>query len=174
MRTDVRIELTKQKSDESPLSEAEQFTPIANLRVNSRAISVRFKVLSIEKPRIVSSTHSQRRHLVTKAIVADETGRIDMILWNDDVEELRVHKTYSLKGGHVKVYEECMQLSRGRLGRLEKSPENLEDINQTLNMSRPFMGRRRRMKKRPRSRSGRTLGGVPGREKKGYCSSKGF
>ncbi|MHA1958659.1 MAG: hypothetical protein ACW99U_00355 [Candidatus Thorarchaeota archaeon] len=131
-------------------------------------------MLSIEKPRIVSSASSQRRHLVTKAIVADESGRIDMILWNDDVEELHVNKSYSLKGGHVKVYEECMQLNRGRLGRLEKSVENLKEINQTLNMSTPFMGRKRRMKKRPRSRSGRTLGGVPGREKKGYCASKGF
>ncbi|UCE11761.1 MAG: hypothetical protein JSW61_07480 [Candidatus Thorarchaeota archaeon] len=167
-------ELPLQRNDENCQSEEVEFTSIAQLRTTSRAVTTRFTVLSVEEPRVISSKNSRRQHLVTKAIVADESGRIDMILWNKDVDELRPEKTYILRGGYVSVYEECMQLNKGRSGSLKLIPKNLQGISRTPNMSKPFMGRQRRTKKRSRSRSGRTLGGIPGREKKGYCSSKGF
>lgn len=106
-------------------------------------------------------------------MVGDQTAIINLTLWNEDIDVIEEGRTYTLLSGLVNVYDECMNLSRGRLGEYLDSLAPIEIVNEEINMSRPFMGKPKR-KKKARSPTGRSFRGTAGREAKGYCSRKSF
>jgi ssDNA-binding replication factor A large subunit len=148
-------------------------TDISEITPECRHITVLFRVLSMEEPRTVTSRKWGTKYLLTKAVVGDATGTITLTLWNLDKEHVRVDGTYLLRGGRVTVYDECMHLSKGRQGEILRSEIPVGFVNESVDMSKPFMGRAPR-RKRPRTKSGRSFSGDPGREGKGYCTWKSF
>ena len=151
----------------------ENWTPIAKLTVESIAVNVRFSVIKIGSPRQVTARATGKPHLISECIVGDESAIITLTLWNEDIDEIEIGKTFELQNGYINIYDECMNLSKGRWGTIRLSSSDIVQVNGTINMSRPFMGRPRRRKQK-RSPTGRTFQGAPGRESKGYCSRKGF
>ncbi|MHA1638001.1 MAG: hypothetical protein ACTSUB_08300 [Candidatus Thorarchaeota archaeon] len=150
-----------------------QYTTIRELTPQSHNVSLIFKVLHVDEPRRVTARRTGKNHLVAKAVIADSTAKIDLILWNFDVDEIKPGNTYTLTGGRVEVYEEAMQLAKSRSGEFSLNTYALEDVNPEFNMSRPFIWRKKK-RKRPRSKTGRTLDGAQGKSSKGYCSFKEF
>ena len=150
-----------------------EYTTIRELTPQSHNVSLVFKILHINEPRKVVAKRTGENHLVVKAIVADSTAKIDLILWNFDIDEIESGNTYTLTGGRVEVYEEAMQLVKSRSGEVSLNIQSLEDINPEFNMSCPFIWRKKKRKK-PRSKTGRTLDGSQGRSIKGYISHKEF
>ena len=148
-------------------------TDIAEITPESGHISVRFRVLSMEEPRTVTSRKWGTKHLLTEAVVGDSTGIVTLTLWNLERDYIEVGGTYLLRGGRVTMYDECMQLALGRQGEIAQSEYPIESINESMDVSRPFMGLAPR-RKRPRSKRGRSFRGDPGREGKGYCTWKSF
>lgn len=146
-------------------------TKIADLTRNTRNVTVEFKVIYKRNPRVVMSKRSGKRLLVADARVADSSAQIELVLWNEEAEEIEQGSVYRLTNGTVIVHEESLQLGRGRNGCFTRLPTKEMATNESLDMSVPFLGGR---KKRVTSSSGRTFDGVSGREAKGYCSSKGF
>jgi len=162
-----------QASDAQTRQDSADLIDIAEITPESRYITVQFRVLSVEEPRTVVSRKWGTKHLVTEAVVGDSTGRIILTLWNLDTDAIEVGGTYLLRKGRVTVYDECMQLTTGRYGEIVQTEEHIESGNESVDMSKPFMGQAPR-RKRPRSRSGRSFRGDPGREGKGYCTWKSF
>ncbi|MHA2069083.1 MAG: hypothetical protein ACXABY_32370 [Candidatus Thorarchaeota archaeon] len=148
-------------------------TSLAELTPHSRSVSVLVKVISISSKRQVRSSMTKRRHLVQDAVVSDSTAKINMTLWNEDVDSLEVDQTYLLTKGNVREYDECMYLLRSRLGEFRESNEEIAAVNESVDMSKPFVGRKQ-VCKTPRTKSGRSFRGTTGREEKGYCSWKSF
>ncbi len=151
----------------------EHVTDIVEITSDCRHITVLFRVLHMEEPRTITSRKWGTKHLLTEAVVGDSTGTITMTLWNLDKEYIEVGGTYLLRGGRVTVYDECMQLTIGSQGEITPSKRPVEFVNESVDMSRPFMGlapRRRKL----RSIGGRSFSGDPGREGKGYCTWKSF
>jgi ssDNA-binding replication factor A large subunit len=159
--------------EESMQLEETMWTPISGLTVESRAMNVRFCVINRGTPRQVTSRATGRFHLVSDCVVGDETGIITLTLWNDDINDIQLDKTYELLNGQINMFDECMSLSKGRWGKIRVASLEVIQVDSTTNMSRPFMGRPKR-RKHARSSTGRTFQGTPGRESKGYCSRKGF
>ena len=153
--------------------EEADWTQIRDLTVESRAVNVRFSVIKKETPRQVIARATGRSHLISECVIGDESAIITLSLWNEDITEIEVGKTYELLNGYVNMYDECMSLTKGRWGSIKKSTSDLALVNGTIDMSRPFMGRPKRRKQK-RSLTGRSFQGPPGRESKGYCSRKGF
>ena len=153
--------------------EKADWTQIRDLTVESRAVNVRFSVIKKETPRHVIARATGRSHLISECVVGDESAIITLSLWNEDITEIEVGKTYELLNGYVNMYDECMSLTKGRWGSIKTSSSDLVLVNGTIDMSRPFMGRPKRRKQK-RSLTGRSFQGTPGRESKGYCSRKGF
>ncbi|MFX1560579.1 MAG: hypothetical protein ACFFBL_08315 [Promethearchaeota archaeon] len=149
------------------------WTPISKLTVESRAVNVRFSVIEKGKPRLVTARATGKPHLLSECVVGDESGIIILTLWNDDIDEVEVGKTFELQNGYINIYDECMSLSKGRWGTLRAASLDIVHVDRTIDMSRPFKGRPKRRKKK-RSPTGRSFQGTPGRESKGYCSRKGF
>jgi ssDNA-binding replication factor A large subunit len=148
-------------------------TSIASLTPLTRSVSVRFKIVSTSQTRQVRSKRTGKRLLVQEVIAGDSTARINMTLWNEDADSLLEGRTYLLTKGYVREYEECMYLLRSRDGEFKESERHIEDVNELVDMSRPFAGQKTQ-RRSPRTRSGRSFRGTPGREEKGYCSWKGF
>ncbi|MHA2312311.1 MAG: hypothetical protein ACXADC_17330 [Candidatus Thorarchaeota archaeon] len=143
------------------------------LTPDSKSVSVLVKVITMSIGRQVRSKMTNRRYLVQDAVVGDSTAKISMTLWNEDVDSLEVGQTYHLTKGYVREYDECMFLLRSRMGEFRKSIKNIESVNESVDMSRPFASQQSH-RKAPRTKSGRSFRGTPGREEKGYCSWKGF
>ena len=162
------LETSQNENDEPDL------ITIAELTRQSKSIVVAFRALEVKKPRHVRARRSGQLHRVAEAVVGDSTAIITLILWDSDIDEIEVGNTYILKNGYVSVFEESMQLNRGRYGNLLPSRINIDNVNHTIDMSRPFMSEKSKTKRKTTSGRGRSFHGAPKREKKGYCSWRGF
>ena len=56
---------------------------------------------------------------VATAIAKDETGDIKLTLWNQDIEKVSAGDKVHLTNGYVNEWQGEMQLTTGRLGKLE-------------------------------------------------------
>ena len=162
-----------QDVSESREIQDDEWIPIAKLNVDSRAVNVRFSVVKKNAPRKVKVQATGKPCLLCECIVGDESAIIILTLWNEEIDGVETGKTYDLLNGHISIYDESMSLSKGRWGTIRLSSSGISQVNSTIDMSRPFMGRPKR-RKRSRSPTGRSFQGTPGRESKGYCSRKGF
>ncbi len=162
-----------QESNRYPNEQELKWTAIAELTVESRAVNVRFRVLEKEKTRQVIARGTGRILQVSNCVVGDATAVVTLTTWNDDIGEVEVGNTYELVNGYIKIYDECMNLGRGRWGEFKQTQKDILKINQEVDMSRPFMGRPK-MRRRNRSPTGRTFSGTAGRESRGYPARKSF
>ena len=56
---------------------------------------------------------------VATAIAKDETGDVKLTLWNDDIDKVKAGDKIHLTNGYVNEWQGEMQLTTGRLGKLE-------------------------------------------------------
>lgn len=136
-------------------------------------VNTHFRVLKKSMPRIVTQKTSGRKFEVVDCIVGDQTARINLTLWNEDIDVIEEGRTYSLLNGVINLYDECISLTRGKHGELIESIDAIENVNDQVDMSKPFMWKPKR-KEKPRSPYGRSFQGTAGRESKGYCARKSF
>lgn len=148
-------------------------TLIADLTPRLRVELVRFKVLEVESQREVIVKSTGRMHRVAEFRVADESARILLTIWDNDIESIETGKSYIIRNGYVNEFSYRMRLTRGRFGELLPSEDPIETVNDSRDMSKPFAGKKPK-KKRGRSDKGRTFRGTQKRESRGYCSWKSF
>ena len=56
---------------------------------------------------------------VATAVAKDETGDIKLTLWNEDIEKVKAGDKIHLTNGYVNEWQGEMQLTTGRMGKLE-------------------------------------------------------
>jgi len=56
---------------------------------------------------------------VATAKIKDETGEINLTLWNEDIDKVKVGDTIQIKNGFVNEWQGTPQLTTGRMGSLE-------------------------------------------------------
>ena len=56
---------------------------------------------------------------VATAIAKDETGDVKLTLWNEDIEKIHAGDKVNLTNGYVTEWQGEMQLTTGRLGKIE-------------------------------------------------------
>ena len=101
---------------------------IKDLEPRSSRINVKFKVVSKEDPREVTSRRTEETHSVCDVTVADETGSIILSLWDDDIDFVQEDNTYQLVNGYVNIFQDSMRLSKGKYGELQASEEAIEEV----------------------------------------------
>ena len=148
-------------------------TLIADLTPRLRVDLLRFKVLEVESQREVIVKSTGRMHRVAELQVADESARILLTIWDNDIESIETGKSYVIRNGYVNEFSYRMRLTRGRFGEILPSEDPIETVNDSCDMSKPFAGKKLK-KKRERSDKGRTFRGTQKRESQGYCSWKSF
>ncbi|MDF1538292.1 MAG: hypothetical protein P1Q69_05270 [Candidatus Thorarchaeota archaeon] len=146
---------------------------IRDLTRKVRRVTVIFRVVTIGESRIVKSRKTGKRLLVADAVVADETAKIRLTLWNDDIDEIEEGLCYRLNNGRLEIYDESLVLSKSFSGEIIPLDYEIAPVMTDVDMSKPFMGTTPKRRK-ARSKEGRTFQGIPGIDQRGYCSDKEF
>jgi replication factor A1 len=88
---------------------------IENLQVGMKKVNVIAKVLETSEP---SKVHTQFRDnaLVSNAWIGDETGKIMLCLWDQQVNAVSVGDRIEVKNAHVAMFKAKKQLRLGKNG----------------------------------------------------------
>jgi replication factor A1 len=108
----VRKEIAKQTPTPSHVK-------IEDLRAGMKKVNVIAEVLGTSKP---SKVHTQFRDnaLVSNAVIGDETGKILLCLWDQQVNAVSVGDCIEVTNAHVAMFKGDRQLRLGKNGRIKK------------------------------------------------------
>ena len=104
----VRKEIARQNPAPSHLK-------IEDLRVGMKKINVSAEVREVSEP---SKVHTQFRDnaVVSNAVIADESGKILLCLWDQQVNTVHVGDCIEVKNAHVAMFKGEKQLRLGKNG----------------------------------------------------------
>lgn len=91
---------------------------IKELRNGMRRVDVEAKVLEKTPTREVMSRYKDVVHRVATAIVSDDTGKIKLTLWNEQIGQVNVNDNIKVENGYITTFRGEMQLNVGRYGKL--------------------------------------------------------
>ena len=83
----------------------------------NKNVTLSVEVVDIKEPREVKSKFGKRLILNT-AIVKDETGEVELVLWNDQINEIKVGDKVTLQDVYVKEFNGNVQLTLGKSGKI--------------------------------------------------------
>ncbi len=108
----VRKEIARQNPAPSHLK-------IEDLRVGMKKINVTAEVLETSEP---SKVHTQFRDnaVVSNAVVGDETGKVLLCLWDQQIGSVKVGDCIEVKNAHVAQFKGERQLRLGKNGSISK------------------------------------------------------
>jgi len=90
---------------------------IKDLRVGMRHIRIKARVLEVSQPRVVATRFGLYAN-VTNVLVTDETGTIQLPLWNKQTDEISVGDLIQVEDANVIVFRGVRQLKVGRNGKV--------------------------------------------------------
>jgi len=96
-------------------------TPIAELRDDMRNLDVAGRVLEKGHARTVRSRRRYGETLsVANAAIGDDSGRVVLVLWNEQIRQAEVGDLLRVENGYTSTYQGILQLNAGRAGKLVK------------------------------------------------------
>ncbi|MEM4297571.1 MAG: hypothetical protein QW815_04300 [Nitrososphaerota archaeon] len=108
---------------------------IGNLTPRSRGVNLIAKVVEKPEPRVVSSQYDQTEHRISEALIADDSGAITLVLWDENIDKVGQGDFVKISNGFVKIFRGKMQLNLGRFGSIETTDEKIDNINTENNLS---------------------------------------
>ncbi len=89
---------------------------IGDLHNGQSQVVVEGHVERMSSPRTVSSRKTGEALKLVDAILADDTGSIKIILWNDQIRQVEVDSRIRIENGYLKEYRDETQLAIGQWG----------------------------------------------------------
>jgi len=90
---------------------------IRDLRVGMKRVNIKARVLEVSQPRVVATRFGLYAN-VTNVLVTDETGAIQLPLWNKQTDEISVGDLIQVENANVIVFRGIPQLKVGRSGKV--------------------------------------------------------
>ena len=90
---------------------------IKDLRKGMRHVNLKAKILEVAEPKHVFTRYGNRA-IVAKASIADETGTINLCLWNAQIDSVSAGDTVQIENARVSAFRGESQLSLGKSGTL--------------------------------------------------------
>jgi len=100
---------------------------IGDLRSGMKQVALKAKVIEITKPILVVTRFGNYAN-VANALLADETGKIKLSLWNEQINSLSVGDIIQIANAHVAMFRSERQLRIGKKGTLSVV-ENTNSVN---------------------------------------------
>ena len=100
---------------------------IKDLKPKQGNVDIIVDVIDVESPREFQKFGKPGR--VANAIAKDETGDIKLTLWNEDIDKVKSGDKVQLTNGYVNEWQGEMQLTTGRMGKLEIVGKSDADLN---------------------------------------------
>jgi len=91
---------------------------IAELRDGLRRVDVEGQVVETSEPREVRSKFTGETYRVAEATISDDSGTIKLVLWNEQIGQVKVNDTVKIENGYTKSFRGEVQLNVGKYGKL--------------------------------------------------------
>jgi len=88
---------------------------VNELKDKTKVDEIILKITSKEEPREVRGGSLR----VCNFTGEDDTGKVTITLWNNDIEKVKEGDTIKITGGWSQIYQDAMQISPGKFGQLE-------------------------------------------------------
>jgi hypothetical protein len=109
--------------------------PIEDLKPHNKNIHVNFQVIEkISEKKINKGPNTT--HNVANFKVADETGIVQLAVWNEEINEIDIGQNYVLNDGIVNVFRNQVQLTPGKNGEIKPSDVKFDKLNKKNDISR--------------------------------------
>ncbi|HDH81871.1 MAG: hypothetical protein FE040_01140 [Thermoplasmata archaeon] len=93
---------------------------VSDLKANSNVDEIVLKIIEKKEPREITKRFGGTAR-VCDLVGEDEDGNtVQITLWNDEIEKVDVNEVVKIKDGWVKEWNNQLQISTGRSGRIEK------------------------------------------------------
>ena len=90
---------------------------VKDLKPKQGNVDIIIDVIDVESPREFQKFGKPGK--VANAVAKDETGDVKLTLWNEDIEKVKAGDKVHLTNGYVNEWQGEMQLTTGRMGKLE-------------------------------------------------------
>ena len=124
MGTDM-VRKHEAKKTKSPIS-----CSIQDLRAGMTNVNLKAKVVEVTQPKQVFTRYGNYASLA-KAVIADETGKIKLCLWNDQIDSVSAGATVQIDNARTSTFKGERQLSLGKSGTVNNINSIEEEIMQT-------------------------------------------
>jgi hypothetical protein len=111
METDM-VRKQRAKKIKSPVAHS-----IEDLRAGMRHVTLKAEVLEVTPPKRVVTRYGNYASLA-KALIADETGKIKLCLWNEQIDAVSAGDTVQIENARASTFKGERQLSLGKNGTL--------------------------------------------------------
>ena len=89
---------------------------IADLRAGLRRVDISGTIIEISPTRDVVTRYGEAR--VATAILSDDSGEINLTLWNEQIDQVSDRDSVQVENGYVTEFRSEPQLNVGRYGTL--------------------------------------------------------
>ncbi len=91
---------------------------IADLKPGMRNVELQAEVLKVGEPKRILARGTERS--ILEAIISDGSGRIKLVLWDDNITDLRPGDRVLIRGGVVTSYKGEWRLNVSRGGSIDR------------------------------------------------------
>ena len=98
---------------------------VQDMRHGMKKVNLEAKVIETPEASIVQTRYGNSAKL-TNAMVADETGKIKLCLWNEQADQIAVGDTVQIKDASVATFKGERQLRLGKNGTITVMPKIVE------------------------------------------------
>ncbi|HHF55625.1 MAG TPA: hypothetical protein ENL42_01745 [Thermoplasmatales archaeon] len=93
---------------------------VSDLKANSNVDEIVLKIVEKNEPREITKRFGGTAR-VCDLVGQDEDGNtVKITLWNDEIDTVEINEVIKIKDGWVKEWNNQLQISTGRSGRIEK------------------------------------------------------
>lgn len=124
------------------MSEEIKYITISDLNERSRYINLKVKTISKNDEKTVKSRKDGSEHRVCNVLVGDASGVVNLVLWDNQIEQVEIGKTYEITNSYITLFRESMQVSLGRYGSIKEIDEDITP-NLENNISEQTAGKRK-------------------------------
>jgi replication factor A1 len=103
---------------------------IQDLRAGMNHVNVKAKVLEVTQPKQVFTRYGNYASLA-KAVIADGTGKINLCLWNDQIDAVSTGATVQIENARTSTFRGERQLSLGKNGTVSNIEHFGDDMRPT-------------------------------------------
>jgi replication factor A1 len=91
---------------------------ICDIKEGDGEIKVKAGVTEKSYAREVRGKFGYKPLMVAQATLKDETGKITLTLWNEQISQIKVGDKVEIENGYAKSYRKVLQLSTGKYGKI--------------------------------------------------------
>ena len=92
-------------------------TTVEELSPEDDDVEITGTIKRLPTPRAVSTQYGQKR--IVTAVFEDETGEIDLTLWEEEIDAVEEGAEVHIEGAYVREWADDLQLNIGRDGNIE-------------------------------------------------------